>query len=301
VRELAKYEEKLGHSVALRDPGKNETFYGFDDDDFDIHAIHHQIYPFYFKDRKPKILFFHGNPEYMMRVGGSTTVLMELLDLADACLVYIPEQEPVWNSFHRMYAIPKGIDLEVYKPKKVKKKLIGDPVIVYAENWLSNQNPLPVFVALEKVFIQYPEMRFHPLGCTSKLTELWMHVIRRNKYHFFTPKLYEFRQTDFSDGALFKSSMVDIYNMADMVISPTFPSYGRVSLEALACDKPTITYECNPHGTYKSKYYDVDDMAEKIIQCIEEKPKKKMREYAEKNLDLNRSAEETIKLYQRFL
>ena len=35
--ELAKYEERLGHIVALREPAKNETFYGFRDDDFDIH------------------------------------------------------------------------------------------------------------------------------------------------------------------------------------------------------------------------------------------------------------------------
>ena len=43
--ELAKYEERQGHVIAFRQPSKNETFYGFRDDDFDIHCIHSQINP----------------------------------------------------------------------------------------------------------------------------------------------------------------------------------------------------------------------------------------------------------------
>jgi glycosyltransferase involved in cell wall biosynthesis len=300
VRELAMYEEKLGNEVSLRDPGNMQTWYGFDDDNFDIHAIHHQIYPFYNHDRKPKILFFHGNPEYVVRLHGSAQTLMDLMDLADACLVYIPEQEPLWNQFHRMHAIPKGIDLETFKPIKVEKKFPGEPAILYAENWLSGQNPLVVFAALETVWQSYPDMKFYPMGCTKKSLDLWMQIIRRNKYYHFTPKIFEFQPVEYEPGELFKSSMVKYYNMADIVISPTFPSYGRVSMEALACNKPVITYHCNPHGTYKALFYDPKDMADQIIDCIIEKPEG-MRQYAEEHFDLYKSAQETINLYQRFL
>ncbi len=85
-----------------------------------------------------------------------------------------------------------------------------------------------------------------------------------------------------------------------MVVSPVFPSYGRVSLEALACDKPVVAYKSNPHATYKTEPYDPDDMAEKIIQCIEEKPTGH-RKYAEKHLDAMDMAKEAIKIYNKVL
>ena len=90
-----------------------------------------------------------------------------------------------------------------------------------------------------------------------------------------------------------------LLGLADMVISPVFPSYGRVGLEALAMNKPVIAYNTNPHANYKCRPYDPDDMAEKILQCWEERPNGQ-RAYAEKYLSAKTMAEEAIEIYKRF-
>ncbi len=288
--ELAKYEEKMGHHVSLRTPRENETFYGFRDDDFDIICVHSQLHPHYYKDKRPKLLFLHGEPDYGMMVKVSTQAIMDFTNICDAFIAFNPDEAKIWNSFKRTYVIQKGIDLERYKPVDTKnKKLKGRPAILYTEHWRSFRHPLHTFVALERVIKKIPTMRFYPFGCPEKEQPFWLKLVRQNKYNFFTPGVFKHQE-----------DVVRLINMADIVVSPVFPSYGRVSLEALACNKPVIAYDTNPHADYKVKPYDPDDFAEKIIKCYEEKPNSQ-RAYAEKHLDAKDMASEAVKIYKRFL
>ena len=288
VLELAKYEQRQGHVTALRMPAENKTFYGFSDDSFDIHCIHSQINPIYYKDGKPKILFLHGEPDYGMLVKISTTAILDLIPLIDCMVAFNPGEAKIWNSFKRTYTIPKGIDLETYKPIELKKKLPGAPAILYSEHWRQFRHPLHVFVALDKVYKKYPKMRFYPFGCPKNEMKFWNRLISNNRYSVFTPGLFSHHP-----------QIARLMSAIDMVVSPVFPSYGRVSLEAMACNKPVIAYNSNPHADYKCTPYDPDDMAEKIIQCIEERPNTQ-RKYAEENLSAAIMAEEAIKIYRRF-
>jgi glycosyltransferase involved in cell wall biosynthesis len=287
--ELAKYEEREGHTVALRQPSNNETFYGFRDDDFDIHAIHSQINPHYYKDGKPKLLFLHGEPDYGMLTKISTQAIMDLIPVSDAFIAFNPDEAKIWNSFRRTYVITKGIDLEQYKPQDVGKKLKGTPAILYTEHWRQFRHPLHVFVALEKVTKKIPKMRFYPFGCPDKDKEFWLRLVRNNRYVSFCPGVFRWQK-----------NMAVLLSMADIVVSPVFPSYGRVGLEALAMNKPVVAYKTNPHANYKCEPYDPDDMAEKILQCWEEKPNGQ-RKYAEKNLSAHTMAKEAIAVYRRFI
>ena len=125
--ELTKYEMQLGHTVSLRDPHTNRTFFGFADDDFDIHCVHSQIHPHYHKDGKPKVLFLHGEPDYGMLHKVSITAIMKLVPIIDAFIAFNEDEAKIWNSFKRTYVIPKGIDLEKYKPVKQANK---NPLVV---------------------------------------------------------------------------------------------------------------------------------------------------------------------------
>ena len=289
VVELAKYEERLGHAVSLRTPKEQETFYGFRDDDLDIHAIHSQINPHYYKDGKPKVLFLHGEPDYGMMYKVSTKAIMDLVPICDCFIALNPYETNIWNSFKRTYTIPKGIDLEIYKPQAIKKRLKGKPSVLYTEHWRTFRHPLHVFIALERVAKKLPGMRFYPFGCPEDEKTFWLRIVNQNRYVTFTPGVFQ-RQND----------IAGLINMADIVVSPVYPSYGRVSLEALACNKPVVAYDTNPHATYKCRPYDPDDMAEKIIRCYEENPNSQ-RKYAEKNLSMQTMTEEAIKIYKRFL
>ena len=287
--ELAKMEENLGHLVALRDPHTNETFYGFRDDDFDVHAIHSQIFPHYAKDKKPKFLFLHGEPDYGMLHKVSTTAIMDFVPIADCFIAFNEQEARLWQSFKRTYVIPKGVDLNTFKPFDTKKKFKGSPSILYAEHWRTFRHPFHVFVALEKAMLKLPRMRFYPFGCPDSEQDFWLRLVKQNRYNIFTPGVFKTQK-----------DMNALLNLADIVVSPVFPSYGRVSLEAMACGKPVVAYKTNPHADYKCEPYDPDDMAEKIIQCWEEK-KGGQREYAVKNLDVKNMAEKAIEIYRRFI
>jgi glycosyltransferase involved in cell wall biosynthesis len=287
--ELAKYEEREGHIVALRQPAKNETFYGFRDDDFDIHCVHSQINPHYYKDGKPKLLFLHGEPDYGMLTKVSTQAIMDLIPICDAFIAFNPAEARIWNSFKRTYVIPKGIDLESYKPKEATKKLKGTPAILYAEHWRQFRHPLHAFVALERVIKKLPKMRFYPFGCPAPEKEFWLRIVKSNRYNVFCPGVFQWQK-----------SMPELLSLADIVVSPVFPSYGRVGIEALAMNKPVVAYKTNPHANYKCEPYDPDDMAEKILQCWEEKPNGQ-RKYAEKHLSAHNMALEAIGIYKRFI
>lgn len=288
--ELAKYEERLGHTISLRAPAQNQAFYGFGDDDFDIHAIHSQINPHYYKDGKPKVLFLHGEPNYGLMTKVSTKAIMDLIPIADAFISFHPDEARVWNTFKRTYTITKGIDLEKYVPvEKRTKKLKGSPAIIYCEHWRQFRHPMHVFIALEEVKKKLPGMRFYPFGCPDSEKEFWLRIVTNNKYNLFTPGVFKWQP-----------DMPNLLSMADIVVSPVFPSYGRVSLEALAMNKPVVAYNSNTHANYKCKPYDPDDLAEKILACWEEKPNGQ-RKYAEKNLNAEQMAKDAIKIYKRFL
>jgi len=287
--ELAKYEERQGHQVALRIPADNTTFYGSKDDDFDLHAIHSQINPRYYKDGKPKVLFLHGEPDYGMLVKVSIKAILDLAPLCDAFISFNSAESRIWQSFKNVYTITKGIDLDSYKPTNTGKKLAGSPSIAYGEHWRQFRHPMHVFAALDKVYEKLPNMRFYPFGCPPDEKEFWLNLIRQNKHSVYTPGIFQ-RQ----------NKMSNLFNVVDMVVSPVFPSYGRVSLEAMACGKPVVAYNTNPHADYKCRPYDPDDMAEKIIQCWEEK-KGGQREYAEDNFDAGKMAREAIEIYKRLV
>ena len=287
--EIGKYEERLGHVVSLRTPADNSTFYGPKDDDFDIHCIHSQIHPHYVKDTKPKLLFLHGEPDYGMMNKISTTAIMDLVPIVDAFVSFHTAETNIWNSFKRTYFVPKGIDLESYKPLTLTKKLKGSPAVLYAEHWRTFRHPLHVFIALEKVKLKLPGMRFYPFGCPDTEKDFWMRILKQNRYTGFCPGIFKFQD-----------NQNNLLNLADIVVSPVYPSYGRVSLEALACNKPVVAYKTNPHATYKCEPYDPDDMAKKILQCWEEKPNGQ-RKYAETNCSAEDMVKKLIEIYRRFV
>jgi glycosyltransferase involved in cell wall biosynthesis len=287
--ELAKYEERAGHHTSFRTPKENQTYYGFTDDNFDVHCIHSQINPYYYKDGKPKFLFLHGEPDYGMMHKISTNAIMDLIPMCDCLIAFNTYEARIWNSFKRTYTITKGIDLETYKPMNISKKLKGKPSVLYTEHWRSFRHPLHVFVALEKAKDKLPGLIFYPFGCPNDEKDFWMRLLKQNRYTRFTPGIFK-RQ----------KNIPALLNLADIVISPVYPSYGRVSLEALACNKPVIAYNTNPHATYKCNPYDPDAMSDAVIKCWDEKPNSQ-RKYAEINLDAKQMADEAIAIYRRFL
>ena len=59
--EIAKYEERQGHGVCIKQPSEDMPIWGTDRD-MQLHSIHSQLHPKAYHDNKPKVMWMHGEP-----------------------------------------------------------------------------------------------------------------------------------------------------------------------------------------------------------------------------------------------
>ena len=181
--EIVKYEERFGHGVCVKQPTEDMPLYGIEKN-IDIHSIHSQLSPKAYHDGKPKIMWMHGEPLGSVANGISMKAILELAPVVDAFICMREEEQVVWNSIKRTYRVPKGIDLEVFKPiDGYVEKLSGEPSVLYIENWRGHRNPLYLCVAMQEVFKKYPNARLHLYNVRDKkMLEVFKMLIDNNKW-----------------------------------------------------------------------------------------------------------------------
>lgn len=291
--ELAKYEERQGHSVLIKQPGEDQIIYskGMKDGDEDVHCIHSQINIKAYHDSKPKVMWMHGEPLSSVGNGVSMKAIVDLAPIVDAFVCMRKEEHLIWNSIKRTYLVPKGIDLEKYKPLEgITEKLSGEPSVLYIENWRGQRNPLYLCVAMQEVHKKYPNARLHLYNCNDKrMLETFQALNKNNKWWTFMRSL----QGPVNDVNL-------LYNRVDMVVSCLYPLYAR-GIEAFGAGKafigpgykePDYPYQCDLQP---------ESMAQAIINCWENYDKIDYRKYAEKHHDVNETVKQSIKIYERYL
>ena len=118
---------------------------------------------------------------------------------------------------------------------------------------------------------------------------MWSQMIHRNRWGFVRGL------------AGFMPNPQELICKYDMVVSPVFPSYGIVPMEAIACGVPVVGYYSNPDVTFPCKPYDIMNMCAAIEQCYKEPPKPEdLRSYAEQKFDGERMAKDAIKIYEQY-
>ena len=95
--ELATYEKKAGHSIALRQPGEDNALYG-DVRTPDVELIHSQFSVNRYYTDTPKFMWMHGEP--LSSVGNkiSMKAIVDLAPLMDAFLCMRKDEHIIWNS-----------------------------------------------------------------------------------------------------------------------------------------------------------------------------------------------------------
>ena len=153
--EIANYEEKAGHTVTMCQPTGNDMFYG-DGAESDIELVHSQLsIDSYFND-KPRFMWMHGEPLSSVGNKVSMKAIVDLAPKMDAFICMRKDEHVIWNSIKRTYLVPKGIDLERFKPLDDVERVSGEPAILYVENWRGSRNPLYLCVAMQQVWQKYP-------------------------------------------------------------------------------------------------------------------------------------------------
>lgn len=287
--ELAKYEEKQGHQVCIREP-QGPVIHGMNGRP-DIHCIHSQIDPATYHDNVPKVLWSHGEPLSSVGNGISMKAVVDLASICDAFICMRQDEWAVWNSIKRTYVVTKGIDLEVFRPLPgVTEKLSGEPAVLYIENWRQTRNPLYLCVAMQKVWEKYPKARLHLYNCTDKrMRETFDALIKHNKWWMFVRSL----QGSVQDVNL-------LYNRVDIVVSCLYPLYAR-GIEAFGAGKAFIGPGYREHGYPFVCTLQPESMAAAIINCFENYDKINYRKWCEEHHDVAETVRQSTAIYQRYV
>lgn len=290
--EIVGEEEKQGHAVYLKEPSDRALIYGTDMDP-DVEVIHSQLPITSYHNRKPKIMFTHGEPLSSVSNGISMRAVVDLAPLLDCFIAMRQEEYAVWSSIRRTFVVPKGIDLERFTPITLPEgveKLSGEPAVLYAEHWRGQRNPLYLAVAMEQVWKRHPKARLHLFNCTDqKMLDTFKALIGHNKWSTFIRTV--------------KGPEQDVnllFNRADIVVSCLYPLYAR-SIEAFGAGKaflgpgytdPEYPYHCELHP---------DSMAQAICRIWEDWGSFDFRQWAERKHDIKETVRQCVDVYQRFL
>jgi hypothetical protein len=288
--ELVKYEERQGHTVCIRQPQDEAPIYGRDDQ-IDVHCIHSQLGMKAYHDGKPKFMWMHGEPLSSVGNGVSMKAIVDLASTCDAFLCMREDEHVIWNSIKRTYLVPKGIDLDQFRPLPgPTEKLSGEPAVLYVENWRGQRNPLYACVAMQEVFKKFPKARLHLYNCTSKpMQETFAALIKHNKWWPFIRSL---------SGPVNDINL--LLNRVDIVVSGLFPLYAR-GIEAFGAGKAYIGAGYREHSYPYTCDLEPRSMAAAIIKCWEEWGKVDFRNWAETYHDVNETVKQSVEIYGRYL
>lgn len=294
--EIVAEEERQGHHVCIREPSGN-VLYGqpFSGDEYDVDLIHSQFPITQYANGKPRFLFCHGEPLSSVGNGVSMKAILDLAPLCDAFICMRREELAYWSMIKRTYCVTKGIDLNMFKPLPAtgSEKLSGAPAVLYMEHWRGQRNPLPLIVAMQKVWKEYPEARLHLWNCTDKrMYETFGALIKDAKLWPFVRSL---------NGPVKPTEVNALVNRCDIVVSCLYPLYAR-SIEALGAGKAFL---CPGYDDPEYPWHctlDPDSMAKAIIDIWENGCGKfDFRGWAEKKHDIAETVRQCTAIYERYL
>lgn len=303
--ELVKASEEQGHTVCLREPTDHEgmpgtILYGSNGWAPDVETIHSQMPLTSYFNGVPKFFFTHGEPLSSVGNGVSMKAIIDLAPKIDAFISMRKEEAAIWNSIKRTYVVPKGIDLDRFKPMDVKphdpedhtSKLSGEPSVLYVEHWRGQRNPLYLLIAMQQVWQKFPKARLHLFNCTDqKMYQTFKALIAHTKSWAFTRTI---------TGPVKDDEVCALYNRADIVVSCLYPLYAR-SIEAFGAGKALISpgYE-DPEYPWHCTLHP-DSMAKAIIDCWSDYQRIDYRKWAEQKHDVQETVRQSVAIYHRYL
>jgi glycosyltransferase involved in cell wall biosynthesis len=293
TRELVKYEELAGHTVAIRQPTGGGLLYGrLTTKEYDIACAHHQMDPQCYHDGKPKFLWCHGEPLSSVGNGISMKAVVEMAPMCSAFIAMRKEEVAVWKAIKpETYLVDKGIDLEVYKPIPAgTNRLSGEPAVLYYENWRGQRNPLYWCIAMQEVHRKYPNARLHLYNCTDK--RMYETFTALNAHCHWWPFLRTITGAE--------KEINGLLNKVDIVISGLHPLYAR-SIEAFGAGKAFISPGYKEHNYPWTCDYDPASMADAIIKCHENYDQVNYRKWAEDHHDVKNTVAQSMEIYKRFM
>ncbi len=278
----------------------------------DIHIVHYTVGGL--SDRlKPKMFAIHGTPEAMLYSelnpaefkGRSFTGGLEWMNSFESSFCFSKRHLDMWQNFAHngpVSYVPKGVNLERFRPNGMAMNLKGEPRILYGEIYRGIKDPFLLLFALKKLREQYPSLRFHPWGFDE--LRIWTQVFAAGGFADF---LGEYRL------AGRQSYPEHWYRGGDMTIcTNVWGEPARVGIESMACGTPTIAWDTDKKYddavfNATADAFDIDSLVETMAtfwETMKDDPdyiRKQTRELAEKHYDIQATAKAVVKLVEQTL
>jgi glycosyltransferase involved in cell wall biosynthesis len=288
--EIATYEEKQGHKIMMREPSAESALYGMLNE-WDVDVIHSQFSISQYHNGKPHFMWMHGEPLSSVGNGVSMKAIVDLAPMMDAFICMRKEEQIVWRTIKPTFYVPKGIDLEVYKPLEgITERLSGEPAVLYIENWRGQRNPLYLCVAMQEVWKKFPKARLHLYNCNdARMMDTFRALIEHNKWSTFVRTI---------KGP--EKDVNTLYNRVDMVVSCLYPLYAR-GIEAFGAGKAFLGAGYREEGYPWQMELQPESIAKAIIDCWENYDRVDYRKWAVEHHDVAESVRQSVKVYERYL
>jgi hypothetical protein len=287
--ELIEEETRQGHLVRVQEPSSETPLYATFDGPPDVHCIHSQLHPSAYHDGIPKVMWMHGEPLSSVGNGISMRAIVDLAPVCDAFICMRQDEHPVWNAIRRTYVVPKGINLERFRPMTPVDKLEGAPAVLYYENWRQSRNPLLLCLAMQEVVKVVPTARLHLFNCPGgKMAETFSSLIQHCRWYTFLKSL---RGPQPDSNALL--------NRADIVVSCLSPLYAR-GIEAFGAGKAFIGPGYHEPGYPYTCELEVHSLAQAILRCWREYGSVDFRQWAEDHHDVAMTVKKSVEVYGRY-
>ena len=216
-------------------------------------------------------MWMHGEPLSSVGNRVSMKAICDLAPQVEAFLCMRKEEQIIWNAIKRTYYVPKGIDLEMYKPLAgITERLSGNPAVLYVENWRGQRNPLYLCIAMMEVWKKYPDARLHLFNLTDPKMQATFKALSD------VGKWWPFLRTMAGP----EKDVNLLYNRADIVVSCLYPLYAR-GIEAFGAGKAFIGPGYKEPGYPWQCELQPESMAQAIIDCHENYDKVDYRRWAE--------------------
>ena len=218
-------------------------------------------------------------------------------------------RETMKYTSHPVYETPFGVDLEVFRPRKVDSRLPEDSIVIGTVTTMETKYGIDILIkAFHKVTLLHPDLPLHLLlvGTGSKL----------DNYQALATSLSIADRVTFTGQVPFEQ-VIDYHNMIDVFAALSVydaESFGVSIIEAGACEKPVVVSnaggpaEVVDHGTtgYIVPKHDVQAAADAIARLavdaqLRETLGKNARAHVARLYDWNDNVKRMIAIYRAIL
>jgi len=272
--------------------------------DYDI--IHtHQTFPNYFllsiKSKKPVVYHYHGASSRIQRINFKIfmTIYRKRIDkILSVSKTGISQMKNMIGDISAE-VIYNGVDTDFYNPKLPKPFKKGNPQLLFVSALRQNKNTSMLISSMPDLLKKYPDGHLQIVGSGDDYINLKNLIKQKN-----LQKNVELVGRIDDDELKLRYSSCDLY-----VSASTFEVCPVPTLEAMACGKPLVLSDIEPHkemidisdAGVEFANYDHTDFVKKIDKAFKSKDRLGIaaRKFA-KNLDWNHICSQVANVYENF-